>query len=404
MRPGPSTSSGSTPAPAGFGPAPAGRARGPEGAAAAPGATVPIAGPDRGAAPSGFPAAGVVPAPGTGFPGAQPGGGEPKPVHGGAAPQQAGASADGSARVVGRGTDGAEAAVGPLTGPGATFRLGPPVTGAGPAVSGLPDAAVRSGGRPGADGVGHAPLGGASGPGGAAAVPHQAAASADGSAAGHSGDRPGPDRAAAGPQQAEAGASFRYEPPAGADRTSQGGGPTGEVDPVRAGAASLQADGSAMTSFRLGPPVPGAGKVRGERAPQQAGASADAASGVGGLLPDAVPAGGVAVPVAAGPEAPRTARPFGAAYEEFVERFARGGPWARPGLDPRTRYLVTLTALAVGGHTGELAAYARAALRAGVSAEEIEETLLQAAPYCGLPAVGAAFDAVGRVMAEEAGT
>ncbi|MEU3873279.1 MULTISPECIES: carboxymuconolactone decarboxylase family protein [Streptomyces] len=146
----------------------------------------------------------------------------------------------------------------------------------------------------------------------------------------------------------------------------------------------------------LGPPVSGAGRAGGaapgdDRAvrrpePDRAAQPPQAAPGDRGALPDAV-----------------GARPFGAAYEEFVERFARGGPWARPGLDRRTRYLVTLTALAVGGHTGELAAYARAALRAGVSAEEIEETLLQAAPYCGLPAVGAAFDAVGRVMAEEAG-
>ncbi|MEW2577976.1 carboxymuconolactone decarboxylase family protein [Streptomyces syringium] len=92
---------------------------------------------------------------------------------------------------------------------------------------------------------------------------------------------------------------------------------------------------------------------------------------------------------------------FRAEYDDFVTRVAWGGTWARPGLDRRTRFLVTLTALTVGGHLEELARYLRAALRDGVTADEIKETFLHTALYCGLPAADAAFAVAGRIVAEE---
>ncbi|MFV8132206.1 carboxymuconolactone decarboxylase family protein [Streptomyces syringium] len=94
---------------------------------------------------------------------------------------------------------------------------------------------------------------------------------------------------------------------------------------------------------------------------------------------------------------------FRAEYDDFVTRVAWGGTWARPGLDRRTRFLVTLTALTVGGHREELARYLRAALRDGVTADEIKETFLHTALYCGLPAADAAFAVAERVVAEEGG-
>ncbi|MGX8909071.1 alpha/beta fold hydrolase [Streptomyces netropsis] len=92
---------------------------------------------------------------------------------------------------------------------------------------------------------------------------------------------------------------------------------------------------------------------------------------------------------------------FRAEYDDFVTRVAWGGTWARPGLDRRTRFLVTLTALTAGGHLDELARYLRAALRDGVTADEIKETFLHTALYCGLPAADAAFAVAGRIVAEE---
>lgn len=93
-------------------------------------------------------------------------------------------------------------------------------------------------------------------------------------------------------------------------------------------------------------------------------------------------------------EAEAAADPFSRDFEEFANRATWGDTWSRPGLDLRTRSLLTLTALTVGGHLDELAAHARAALRLGVSPEEIKETLRHAALYAGLPAARAAFAAV----------
>ncbi|MFF4223889.1 carboxymuconolactone decarboxylase family protein [Streptomyces abikoensis] len=92
---------------------------------------------------------------------------------------------------------------------------------------------------------------------------------------------------------------------------------------------------------------------------------------------------------------------FSADYEDLVTRVAWGDVWSRPGLDRRTRFLLTLSALTAGGHLDELATHTRAALRGGVSPDEIKETLLHASLYCGLPAAGRAFEVARRVVAEE---
>ncbi|RLV10519.1 hypothetical protein CTZ27_02225 [Streptomyces griseocarneus] len=105
---------------------------------------------------------------------------------------------------------------------------------------------------------------------------------------------------------------------------------------------------------------------------------------------------------AAADRAEETSGGFGADYEEFVTRYTWGGPWDRPGLDRRTRFLITLTALTAGGHLDELALHTRAALRGGVTPGDIEETLLHAAVHCGVPAANAAFAVARRVVAEEA--
>ncbi|MBT2387132.1 4-carboxymuconolactone decarboxylase, partial [Streptomyces sp. ISL-11] len=89
-------------------------------------------------------------------------------------------------------------------------------------------------------------------------------------------------------------------------------------------------------------------------------------------------------------------------FEDFVTRYAWGGTWARPGLDRRTRSIVTLTALTAGGHLDELALHTRAALRGGLTPEDVKETLLHTAVYCGVPAVNAAFAVARRVIEEEA--
>jgi 3-oxoadipate enol-lactonase/4-carboxymuconolactone decarboxylase len=94
---------------------------------------------------------------------------------------------------------------------------------------------------------------------------------------------------------------------------------------------------------------------------------------------------------------------FGAGFDAFATRYAWGEVWSRPGLDRRTRSIVTLTALTALGQLGELAEHTRAALRNGLTAAEIEETLLHAAVYCGLPAARAAIDTARTVVQDETG-
>ncbi|MFJ6436248.1 4-carboxymuconolactone decarboxylase [Streptomyces sp. NPDC091416] len=93
--------------------------------------------------------------------------------------------------------------------------------------------------------------------------------------------------------------------------------------------------------------------------------------------------------------------PFTAVFQDFITRYAWGEVWTRPGLDHRTRRCLTLTALVARGHHEELAMHLRAALVSGdLTPEDVQEVLLQAAVYCGVPAANAAFAAADRILTE----
>ncbi|OKI01100.1 3-oxoadipate enol-lactonase [Streptomyces sp. CB02923] len=91
---------------------------------------------------------------------------------------------------------------------------------------------------------------------------------------------------------------------------------------------------------------------------------------------------------------------FTAVFQDFITRYAWGEIWTRPGLSRHTRSCITLTALVAGGHREELALHLRAALRNGLTSEDIREVLLQSAVYCGVPAANSAFTLADRVLAE----
>jgi 4-carboxymuconolactone decarboxylase len=88
-------------------------------------------------------------------------------------------------------------------------------------------------------------------------------------------------------------------------------------------------------------------------------------------------------------------------FQEFITDYAWGRIWARPGIDRRMRSCVTLTALVAGNHLTELELHLSAALRNGLSEDEIKEILLQVAVYCGVPAANSAFAVARRVLSEE---
>ena len=91
---------------------------------------------------------------------------------------------------------------------------------------------------------------------------------------------------------------------------------------------------------------------------------------------------------------------FTADFQDLITRYAWGEIWTRPGLDLRTRSCLTLTALVALGREEELAMHVRAALRIGVTPDEIKEVLLHSAIYCGVPAANGAFAVAQKVLDE----
>jgi 4-carboxymuconolactone decarboxylase len=91
---------------------------------------------------------------------------------------------------------------------------------------------------------------------------------------------------------------------------------------------------------------------------------------------------------------------FTADFQDFITRYAWGEIWARPGLDRKTRSCITLTALVALGYLDELELHVRAAVRNGLTEQEIGEVFLQSAVYCGVPAANSAFAVARRVLSE----
>lgn len=87
-------------------------------------------------------------------------------------------------------------------------------------------------------------------------------------------------------------------------------------------------------------------------------------------------------------------------FQQFITQYAWGGVWTRPGLDRRSRSMITITALIARGHHEELAMHIRAGLTNGLTRDEIKEVLIQAAIYCGVPDANTAFRIGQRVLDE----
>jgi 4-carboxymuconolactone decarboxylase len=88
-------------------------------------------------------------------------------------------------------------------------------------------------------------------------------------------------------------------------------------------------------------------------------------------------------------------------FQDLITRYAWGEIWTRPGLDRRMRSAMTITALVARGHLEELALHVRAALRNGLTPDEIAEVLLHSAIYCGVPSANSAFKVAQGVLKEE---
>ena len=72
---------------------------------------------------------------------------------------------------------------------------------------------------------------------------------------------------------------------------------------------------------------------------------------------------------------------------QFVTEFAFGDIYSRPGLDLKTRQLLTIASLTTLGYAPlQLKSHIKGALNVGCTKKEIVETLLQMAVYAGFPA------------------
>jgi 4-carboxymuconolactone decarboxylase len=87
-------------------------------------------------------------------------------------------------------------------------------------------------------------------------------------------------------------------------------------------------------------------------------------------------------------------------FQDLITRYAWGEIWSRPGLPRQTRSLITLAMMVALNRGDEFRMHVRAALNNKVSRDEIQETLLQCAIYCGVPAANAAFHIAQEVFAE----
>jgi len=91
---------------------------------------------------------------------------------------------------------------------------------------------------------------------------------------------------------------------------------------------------------------------------------------------------------------------FDADFQQFITETAWGTVWSRPGLDRKTRHLLTIAMMATLGKEHELAMHIRATQNTGVTPEEVKEVLLQVAIYAGVPAANTAMAIAKRIYKE----
>jgi len=87
---------------------------------------------------------------------------------------------------------------------------------------------------------------------------------------------------------------------------------------------------------------------------------------------------------------------FDAGFQEWITETAWGGVWSRPGLDIRTRSLVTIGILAALGRE-EIDLHLRAIENTGVAREEVMEVMYHVAIYAGIPAAHGAVERAKRI-------
>ncbi|HUD36689.1 MAG TPA: 4-carboxymuconolactone decarboxylase [Streptosporangiaceae bacterium] len=89
---------------------------------------------------------------------------------------------------------------------------------------------------------------------------------------------------------------------------------------------------------------------------------------------------------------------FTAPFQDFITRYAWGEIWTRPGLTRPERSMITLAILTTLGRDDEIAMHTKAALRNGLTPDQIREVLMHTAIYAGVPAANHAFSIASKII------
>jgi len=89
---------------------------------------------------------------------------------------------------------------------------------------------------------------------------------------------------------------------------------------------------------------------------------------------------------------------FNRPFEDLVTTYCFGDIWNRPGLDRKTRSMITLAALTALSKPNQIKAHVAGAIANGVSKEEIREIIMHSAVYGGIPAGVEAMTAAQEVL------
>ena len=82
----------------------------------------------------------------------------------------------------------------------------------------------------------------------------------------------------------------------------------------------------------------------------------------------------------------KSADDFNRPLQELVTEYCWGAVWGRDGLSKQTRSLLNLAMLSALNRPHELKLHVKAAIKNGLTKDEIKEIFLQVAVYCGVPA------------------
>jgi 4-carboxymuconolactone decarboxylase len=96
----------------------------------------------------------------------------------------------------------------------------------------------------------------------------------------------------------------------------------------------------------------------------------------------------------------KTRNSFNSVLHDYADEVCFGRVWSRDGIDRKQRSILNIAMLTALNRPAQLRSHVDGALNNGCTMDEIQEILLQAAVYCGLPAAVDAFRVAEEVLKE----